>query len=215
MQLRELLKQVPDPRGRQGRDYFLWSLLSLMVLSMMTGRRGMRAAFRLGRTLSRRQLAQLGFVRGTSPCHATLTETLRVIDAQALGDILGSVGVSDTHHVAHVALDGKTLRASKDKDGNAEHVLSAFCGELETILGHSSSRGKGLEIPDTLKLLERLDLKGKIITGDALLCQKSITKKVTDGGGDYVFPVKNNQKFLREEIEMAFREPVFPPAGLG
>ena len=80
--------QVPDPRGKQGQDYKLWSILSLIILSLLCGRRGMKAAFVLGRGLSRRQKAALGFVRGTSPCHATLTETMRVIDAQALADVL-------------------------------------------------------------------------------------------------------------------------------
>jgi len=215
LQLREVLQRVPDPRGRQGRDYLLWSFLALIILSMLTGRRGMKAAFLLGRGLSRRQLAQLGFARGTSPCHATLTEVLRIIDAQALGDILGSLSASDQASAQHIALDGKTLRASKERDGKATHVLSAFCASLETILGHSSSRGKGLEIPDALKLLERLDLKDKIVTGDAMFCQRSIADKITGAGGDYIFPVKNNQKTLREEIETAFNEPVFPPSALG
>ena len=103
------------------------------------------------------------------------------------------------------------MRASKDSEGKAEHVLSAFCGGLQTVLGHEASRSKGLEIPDALKLLERLDLKGKIVTGDAIFCQKSIAAKIVERGGDYVFPVKDNQKTLRQDIETAFNEPVFPP----
>lgn len=46
------------------------------------------------------------------------------------------------------------------------------------MLQQEASRGKGLEIPDARKLLERLDLKGKVITGDAMFCQKSITAKI-------------------------------------
>src|SRR5271157_3560344 len=45
-------------------------------------------------------------------------------------------------------------------------------------------RSKGLEIPDALKLLERLDLRGKIVTGDAIFCQKSIAAKIVERGGD-------------------------------
>lgn len=52
------------------------------------------------------------------------------------------------------------------------------------MLGHEASRGKGLEIPDALKLLERLDVKGKIVTGDAIFCQKSITAKIVERGGE-------------------------------
>jgi predicted transposase YbfD/YdcC len=76
-------------------------------------------------------------------------------------------------------------------------------------------RGKGFEIPDALALLERLDLKGKIVTGDAIFCQKSITAKIVEGGGDYVFPVKDNQKSLKDDIGTAFNAPVFPPVPLG
>ena len=79
----------------------------------------------------------------------------------------------------------------------------------------SLARAKGLEIADALKLLERLDLKDKIVTGDAIFCQKSITAKIVERGGDYVFPVKNNQKTLKDNIETAFNEPVFPPVSLG
>lgn len=92
--------------------------------------------------------------------------------------------------------------------------LSAFCGGLQKVLGHAASRGKGLEIPDALKLLEQLDLTGKIVTGDAMFCQKSITAKIVERGGDYLLPVKDNQKNLRADIETAFNEPVFPPHSL-
>ncbi len=82
---------------------------------------------------------------------------------------------------------------------------------LQSILGHEASRGKGMEIPDALKLLDQLDLSGKIVTGDAMFCQKSIVAKIAGKGGGYVFPVKDNQKNLRENIATAFDGPVFPP----
>jgi len=211
MELKKVLERIPDPRGRQGRDYRLWSILGLILVSMLCGRRGMKAAFLLGRSLTHVQKRQLGFMRGHTPCHATLTETLRILDAQAVADILGAAVLADNSDDRHIAIDGKTLRASKDGDGRAEHVLSAFCGGLQTILSHEASRGKGLEIPDALKLLARLDLRDRIVTGDAIFCQKAIAQTVVDAGGDYLLPVKNNQKTLRENIETAFAEPVFPP----
>lgn len=211
MELKKVLERIPDPRGRQGRDYRLWSILGLILVSMLCGRRGMKAAFLLGRSLTRMQKRQLGFMRGHTPCHATLTETLRILDAQAVADILGAVVLADNSDDRHIAIDGKTLRASKDGDGRAEHVLSAFCGGLQTILSHEASRGKGLEIPDALKLLARLDLRDRIVTGDAIFCQRAIAQTVVDAGGDYLLPVKNNQKTLRENTETAFAEPVFPP----
>ena len=150
-----------------------------------------------------------------------------------MADVLGALFLKEGGNARHIAIDGKTMRASKDSEGKAEHVLSAFCSSLQTVLGHrrisrirlsdrtsrlhprhvvsKASRSKGLEIPDALKLLERLDLRGKIVTGDAIFCQKSIAAKIVERGGDYVFPVKDNQKTLRQDIETPFNEPVFPP----
>ena len=214
MKLREVLESVPDPRGKQGQDYFLWSILALIVVSMSCGRRGCAAAFRLGRSLNERQRARLGFRKGTTPCHATLTETLRAIDGRALAQTLGVESFSEGADRRHIAIDGKTMRASKDGEGQATHVLSAFCAGVESIVGNEASRGKGLEIPDALKLLDRLDSTDKIVTGDAMFCQKSIVAKIADKGGGYVLPVEDNQKTLRENIETAFNEPVFPPQRL-
>jgi Transposase DDE domain len=131
-----------------------------------------------------------------------------------LAEVLGSLYLETNGEARHIAIDGKTMRASKDGDGKAEHVLSAFCGGLQTMLQQEASRGKGLEIPDALKLLERLDLKGKVVTGDAIFCQKSITAKIVERGGDYVLPIKDNQKTLRENVETAFNAPTFPPREL-
>ncbi len=121
---------------------------------------------------------------------------------------------ADTKVQRHIALDGKTLRASKDGEARAEHVLSAFCAALEQSAGHTSSRGKGREIPDALRLIETIDLEGLVVTGDAIFCKKTIASRIVEKGGDFLLPVKRNQKDLCEEIETAFQEPVFPPRGL-
>src|ERR1019366_2452313 len=63
-----------------------------------------------------------------------------------------------------------------------------------------------MEIAGALKLLDQLDLSGKIVTGDAMFRQKSIVAKIADKGGGYVFPVKDNQKNLRENIQTAFQK---------
>ena len=113
-----------------------------------------------------------------------------------------------------LSIDGKTLRGSKDAGGNAEHVLSAVSAVLGQSVGHYSSRGKGFEIPDALRLLEKIDLENMIVTSDAMFCQKSITYQIVDKGGDYVLPVKKNPKDLLEEIKPAFNEPTFFPQAM-
>jgi len=209
------LKQVPDFRQKRGQSYQLWSLLALILVGFLCGRRGLRAVFRMGRALPMKQRLQLGFGRYKMPCHSTLTETMRAVDADGLAELLGRAIVRDEAAVArHIAIDGKTLRGSKDENGDAEHCLSAFAHALHKVLDHTASRGKGMEIADALKLLEKIDLTGKVVTGDAMFCQKSLTETIVERGGDYVFPVKGNQKNLLEDIQTAFATPVFPPQPL-
>ena len=114
-------------------------------------------------------------------------------------------------HHRHIAIDGTTMLASKDGEGRAVHCVSAFCLALQQVVDHTASRGKGMEIPDALKLLGRIDRKDKIVTGDALFCQKAIAEKIVERGGDDVVPVKKNQKTLLDEIQTAFDKPVLPP----
>ena len=140
-----------------------------------------------------------------------------MLDPDAMAALFGTVivpradgsGADTNPH--QVAIDGKTSRGSKDAEGRAERVLSAFCGLPEQSVGHVSSRGKGLEIPDALRLPDTLDLSGKVVTGDAILRRKTITSKIADKGGNYLLPVKRNQKDLLGEIETACRDPAFCP----
>ena len=82
MSLRSVLEQIRDPRGKQGQDYRLWSILSLIVLSMVCGRRGMKAAFLLGRSLSRRQRAVLGMRVSRRQCGEERTRSSDGLEAQ-------------------------------------------------------------------------------------------------------------------------------------
>lgn len=63
--------------------------------------------------------------------------------AQAFGQLTAETGAQADTDINHLSLDGKTLRGSKDADGKAEHVLSAFCVALDQSVGPVSSRGKG------------------------------------------------------------------------
>jgi hypothetical protein len=212
--LKDVLMQVADFRKKRGQSYDLWALLALIVVGFLCGRQGLMAVHRMGRSLTEDQRRRLGF-RRKMPCHATLTETIRAIDADELAALLGRVVVTgDDEAPRHIAIDGKTMVSSKDGEGRAVHCVSAFCHTLQHVMDHAASRGKGLEVPDALKLLDRIELKDKIVTGDALFCQKAIAEKIVERGGNYVLPVKKNQNNLLEDIQTAFMEPVFPPRKL-
>ena len=105
-----------------------------------------------------------------------------------------------------IAIDGKTLRHSYDKSRRrgAIHVISAFSTMHSLVIGQIKTDEKSNEITAIPELLNMLDIKGKIITTDAMGCQKDIAEKIQKQGGDYLFAVKGNQGWLNKAFEEKF-----------
>ncbi|STG53738.1 H repeat-containing Rhs element protein [Escherichia coli] len=100
----------------------------------------------------------------------------------------------------------KTLRHSYDKSRRrgAIHVISAFSTMHSLVIGQIRTDKKSNEITAIPELLNMLDIKGKIITTDAMGCQKDIAEKIQKQGGDYLFAVKGNQGRLNKAFEEKF-----------
>ena len=107
-----------------------------------------------------------------------------------------------------VPIDGKTLRGSggsKDRESPL-HVVSAWATKQGMTLGQVAVDSKSNEITAIPKLLEMLELKGAIISIDAMGCQKEIAKQIVNGGGDYVLALKDNHPKLCEAVNQFFLE---------
>ena len=94
----------------------------------------------------------------------------------------------------------------------ALHVVSAWAGQTGITLGQVAVDAKSNEITAMPELLELLDLHDKIVTTDAMGCQKDIAQTIVAGGGDYILAVKDNQPTLHAEIQAAFATAAPPPA---
>lgn len=107
-----------------------------------------------------------------------------------------------------IHVDGKTLRQTRRRSQRlkALHVVSAWAGQTGITLGQVAVGAKTNEITAMPQLLELLDLRDKIVTTDAMGCQKEIAKTIVKGGGDYILAVKDNQPTLHVEIQAAFAQ---------
>jgi predicted transposase YbfD/YdcC len=103
-----------------------------------------------------------------------------------------------------VAVDGKTVRGSGSGGETAIHMVSAFGTELGIVLGQEKVASKSNEITAIPELLKALYINGLLVTIDAMGCQKSIARQITDQGGDYLLAVKGNQPTLLAAIETEF-----------
>lgn len=105
-----------------------------------------------------------------------------------------------------IAVDGKTLRRSMDSASElkALHVVSAWASEQHLTLGQIAVEEKSNEITAIPRLLRLLELKGALITIDAMGCQKQIARQIVEDGGDYCLAVKGNQETLYEAVREHF-----------
>jgi predicted transposase YbfD/YdcC len=129
----DALGDVPDRRGRQGRQYELRSVLGIALAAMLAGANDLRAIWRWGRRLRPEALRLFGIESGRSPCHASYHYFFQALDADALAATLGRDARGETTG-GHIALDGKTLRGSRRLDAAPLHVLSAFATELGAVI---------------------------------------------------------------------------------
>jgi predicted transposase YbfD/YdcC len=112
--------------------------------------------------------------------------------------------VSAALRIRHVAIDGKTLRSSGTAKLGPLHLVSAWATAQHLSLGQVAVDDKSNEITAIPALLELLDLRGALVTIDAMGCQKAVSQKIVDGGGHYALTVKGNQVHLLEDIQEAF-----------
>lgn len=180
----EALAKVPDPRGRQGRRYEVASMLALAVCAMACGARSLYAICQWGKEHQQLACEALGMKRARTPDGATLHRLFRRLDVQAFEAVLAKwLLARGLKKGEGIAVDGKTLRGIHGEEIPGVHLISAFAHQSRIVLAQLPAPGKGRELEAIRALLKSLDLKGHIVTGDALLPQRDICRKIREKGG--------------------------------
>jgi len=186
---------LTDPRHARGKVHPLPSVLALVVLGLLAGRRSLSAVSRYG-AIHPEVLAPLGLRR--SPSVATLHRLLGMVTVADVRGVLRDVaqdliaGRGPDAAVTEVALDGKTLRGTHE-DGQPLHVLRAFAQHAGLALDQAPATTlRGEVAAATAWVTELADaFPGlAILTGDALFAEQSLGAAVVAGQRDYVWRLK-------------------------
>jgi predicted transposase YbfD/YdcC len=197
---------IPDPRRKQGRRYSLSSMLGIVIAAILSGRTTLCAITRWAKKLTLEQLVELGIYRGRAPGQTTLHDLFDKLPVQEVEKALGLWVCSLLGDKApgHIAIDGKVLRGSVGAEYPALHLLAAFCVDINSVLLEAAVEDKTNEITAAKALLGRIPVKGAIVTGDAIFCQKELCRRIAEDGGDFIFTVKNNQESLKDDVAATF-----------
>lgn len=142
------------------------------------------------------------------PSHDTFGRLFSILDPKELEKCFSSWLKSLTVDLVKeiIALDGKTVRGSGNKRQKdpAIHLVSAWAAKNRLMLAQIKTEHKSNEITAIPKLLDMLEVKGSVVTIDAMGCQTAIAKKIKHKDADYVLSLKENQKTLHNDIQSIF-----------
>ncbi len=197
---------VPDPRAALGKRHPLTAILTLCSVAMLCGCRSLYAIAQFGRDRGEHFAGALGFTRDTTPCCTTLHNLFVALDKTAFEAALArwAGAAAEGRGWTSVSLDGKTLRGSTDVQLPGVHLLAAYAHEAGIVLRQLPVDAKTNEHKAALELLDLIPIKDKLLTGDAMFCQRDLSRKIRQKQGDYLWPVKDNQPEMLAAIEDAF-----------
>jgi DDE_Tnp_1-associated/Transposase DDE domain len=215
--LLERLAAITDPRAKRGVRHRLVSLLAIAAAAALSGAKSFVAVGKFAAELSQEALARLGARRHpvtgryVAPHEATLRRAIRSVDPDQLDRVLGGWLAEQTHpapghssdqQLPVVAVDGKTLRGARGTDGRQLQLVAAMLHGHGTVLAQREVDHTTNEITQFRPLLDDLDLRGMVVTADALHTQADHARYlIQDKHADYLFTVKANQPGLQATID--------------
>lgn len=209
-------EQLTDQRHARGKRYTLALLLVLIVLAKLAGEDQPHGIAEWVRARANELIELLPLTRPCLPCANTYRSAAsRAVKPDEWQRLVSEFLQSQPQAglCVLICIDGKTLRGTLcPTNPTGVHLLVAYLPAEGLVLMQVQVDAKTNEISAAPKLLKQLDLRGKVVMGDALHTQRAISVQIVDAGGDYVWLAKENQPKLRADIERLFLPEVCGPA---
>lgn len=199
---------IRDVRKRRGVRYALAHLLVAVMLAKLAGQDSLRGIAEWVGLRSDLFVDLFQLSRAFTPHAATFrrvvgrAEILAELERVTRAFLLSAPGAGSSEHLT---LDGKKLRGVVPVDSDrGTYLLAVFLPAEGLVLYQVAIDSKSNELPAAPQALKQLDLRGKIVTADALHTQRELSQVVIAGGGDYVWTAKGNQPTLFHMLQRLF-----------
>lgn len=203
----DFLQGLNDPRIDRTKKHDLIDILVIAVCAVICGAKTWTQIEDFGEAKLELFSSFLDLKNGI-PSHDTFRRLFMILDSEKFLEIFIKwvSAVTKNTDLKQICVDGKTLRRSfdKGKKSSAIHMLNAWSTGASLSLGSMMSDGKNNEIKTIPKLLDLLDVKGSLISIDAMGCQINIAKKILSKEANYLLALKGNQEKLEERVKEKF-----------
>ena len=205
--LEEHFANLTDPRAARTREHKLLDIVAIAICAVICGADGWTEveAFGLAKEAWLRTWLELP---GGIPSHDTFGRVFARLNPQEFESRFME-WVQAVSHLTQgqvIAVDGKTVRRSHDRarGKNAIHMVSAWASANHLVLGQRKVDQKSNEITAIPELLRLLEIRGCLVTIDAMGCQTDIASQIVGQGGDYLLALKGNQEHLSQDVQSLF-----------
>lgn len=210
--LLQLLAEVTDHRVGNAIKYSLRDILFLGIFAILCGAETY-TGMQMFSELHLEELRQYLELPHGVPSHDVFGDIFSRVDTKAVEKcfqifVENIKGGENQDRV--VALDGKTIRRSGNKEHKATHIETAYLSDLEIVLGQMVTEEKSNELTAIPQLLEMLALTECTVTIDAMGIHRDIAEAIHKKGADYILPVKENQPLLLEDIKLYAETDILP-----
>src|ERR1044072_8877076 len=206
--LYEHLEKLHDRRDPHGLRYPLAVALVFVILAKLAGEQEPRGIAQWVELRKEILCQALNFARDTVPHPTTYSRILgRAVDVQQLQQVVSLflLSCAEAGERVEVNFDGKAMRGTiKTGQTQGVHLLAAYLPDEGIVLMQTEVVSKENEIVAAPRLLKSIDVKGKVVTGDAMFAQRELSRLVVEAGADYLWTVKDNQAGLRSDIAAVF-----------
>jgi predicted transposase YbfD/YdcC len=208
--LLENVQQLQDPRTRW-TQHSLTDIVIIAIMAVLSGADDWEAIQAYGNA-KKDWLSEFLLLPNGIPSHDTFNRVISCIEPVAFAECcMGWMKEAAAQIGAQViSIDGKGFNNSYDREKGQKslHMVSAWVSSHHLLLGQVKTEEKSNEITAIPKLLEMIDIKGHIVTIDAMGAQKNIAKQIVKQGGEHIISLKGNQGNLHKNVKKAFAEAI-------
>lgn len=203
----DFLEALDDPRIDRTKRHELIDIIVIAICAVICGAKTWVDIEDFGHSKKDWFASFLNLSHGI-PSHDTFRRLFMLLNPESFLEVFIKWvrSVTKDEELEQICIDGKTLRRSfsKGKSSSAIHMINAWSTGASLALGQLKSEGKKNEIKTVPKLLDKLDVKGAIVSTDAMNCQVKTAQKILEKEGDYLLALKGNQDYLSKRVRKEF-----------
>lgn len=208
---------LSDKRKPRGMRYSLTTILVVVMMAKLCGENHLMGIAEWAKHRAELLVDLLQLKREKMPHHSTYRRILAdVVNVEELEKMSSEFLAGKKYFGRQVLLtmDGKVVRGTLDDQQNGTYLLAAYLPSEGIVLMEVAVEGRGSEIPAAPKLLKQVDLREKVVMGDALHTQRQVSIQIVEAGGEYIWFAKGNQPQMEENIRLWFEPDVEPIPGM-